>query len=260
MRITDRQWNRYISVLRELNNKAAEDMIRFMTDRNILKMGNTYVLSTQERNALIDFAYALATKYGEGAAAAAAEMYDAVAMASKANVPPAEPAPTATYAEVAKAVNGTLKENPEIVPSAVGRLVKSAGVDTTIQNAIRDRAYYAWIPRGDTCAFCIMLASRGWQPASMSDLEDGHAKHIHANCDCTYMVRFGGNLMVEGYDPSEYLSMYNNADGTRWQDKLNSMRRDFYAENKDKINAQKRSAYAKRVERNASAAEETNIT
>ena len=260
MRITDKQWNRYISVLRELNNKAAEDMIRFMTNRNILKMGNMYVLSEQERKALIDYAYALATKYGEGAAAAAAEMYDAIALASKAKVPPAEPARTATYGEVAKAVNGTLKQNPEIVPSAVSRLVKTAGVDTTINNAIRDRAYYAWIPRGDTCAFCIMLASRGWQPASPSELEGDHAKHIHANCDCTYAVRFGSNLMVEGYDPSEYLDMYQGADGTRWQDKLNSMRRDFYAENKDKINAQKRSAYAKRVERNASAAEETNIT
>ena len=259
MRITDKQWNRYISVLRELNNKAAEDMIKFMDNLGVVPIGSTFVLSEQDRKALIDYAYALATKYGEGAAAAAAEMYDAVALASKANVPPAVPAKTASYAEVAKAVNGTLKQGPEIVPSAVGRLVKTAGVDTTINNAIRDRAYYAWVPRGDTCAFCIMLASRGWQPASPADL-DGHAKHIHANCDCTYVVRFGDNLMVEGYDPQEYLSMYNNADGTRWQDKLNSMRREFYAENSEKINAQKRSAYAKRVERNASAAEEANIT
>lgn len=260
MRITDKQWNRYISVLRELNNKAAEDMIRFMSDHDILKMGNDYVLSKQERKALIDYAYALATKYGEGAAAAATEMYDAIAVASKANVPPAVPANTATYDEVAKAVNGTLKQNPEIVPSAVSRLVKTAGVDTTINNAIRDGAYWAWVPRGDTCAFCIMLASNGWQKASAKALKNGHAEHIHANCDCTYVVRFGNDLFVEGYDPQQYLDMYQNADGTRWQDKLNSMRRDFYAENKDKINAQKRSAYAKRIERNASAAEEKNIT
>lgn len=260
MRITDKQWNRYISVLRELNNKAAEDMIRYMTERDITKVGSTYVLSQQERKALIDYAYALATKYGEGAAAAAAEMYDAIATASKAKVPPAEPAQTATYEEVAIAVNGTLKQNPEIVPSAVGRLVKTAGVDTTVNNAIRDRAYFAWVPRGETCAFCLMLASNGWQPASKKALKNGHAEHIHANCDCTYVVRFGNNLEVEGYDPDEYLAMYNNADGTRWQDKLNSMRRDFYAENTEKINAQKRSAYAKRIERNAPAAEETNIT
>lgn len=260
MIITSRQWNRYIAVLRELNNKAAEDMIKFMTSHNIARVGSDYILSAQERKTLIDYAYALATKYGEGAVAAAAEMYDAIALASKANVPPAVPANTATYTEVAKAVNGTLKQNPEIVPSAVGRLVKMAGVDTTINNAIRDGAYWAWVPRGDTCAFCIMLASNGWQPASKSALEGGHAKHIHANCDCTYVVRFGNNLSVEGYNPDKYLDIYNNAEGTRWQDKLNSMRREFYAENSDKINAQKRSAYEKRKEREASAAEETNIT
>lgn len=260
MKITDRQWNRYISVLRELNNKAAEDMIKFMTSHNITKVGNAYVLSKQERKTLIDYAYALATKYGEGAAAAAAEMYDAIAMASKANVPPAVPAPTATYDEVAKAVNGTLKQSPDIVPGAISRLVKTAGVDTTMQNALRDGAYWAWVPRGDTCAFCIMLASNGWQRASAKALKNGHAEHIHANCDCTYVVRFGDNLSVEGYDPQQYLDMYNDADGTKWQDKLNSMRRDFYAENSEKINAQKRSAYAKRVERESSAAEETNIT
>jgi hypothetical protein len=260
MKITDRQWNRYISVLRELNNKAAEDMIKFMTSHNITKVGNAYVLSKQERKTLIDYAYALATKYGEGAAAAAAEMYDAIAMASKANVPPAVPAPTATYDEVAKAVNGTLKQSPDIVPGAVSRLVKTAGVDTTMQNALRDGAYWAWVPRGETCSFCIMLASNGWQKASKKALKNGHAEHIHANCDCTYVVRFGDNLFVEGYDPQQYLNMYNSADGVGWEEKLNTMRRDFYAENKDKINAQKRSAYAKRMERNAPDAEETNIT
>ena len=260
MIITDRQWNRYISVLRELNNKAAEDMIKYMKTLDVSKQGSEYLISAPSRRALIDYAYMIATKYGEGAAAATATFYDEIALASEVLVPPAVPANTATYEEVARAVNGTLKQNPEIVPAAIGRLVKTAGVDTTINNAIRDRAYYAWIPRGDTCAFCIMLASRGWQPAGPGDLEDGHAKHIHANCDCTYVVRFGDNLMVEGYDPNEYLSMYNNAEGTRWQDKLNSMRRDFYAENKERINEQKRSAYAKRKERDASAAEETNIT
>ena len=232
MKITAKQWNRYISVLRELNNKAAEDMIKYMASHDIAKIGDTFVLSEVERKALTDYAFGIATKYGEGASAAAAEMYDAIAVASKAKVPPAVPAPTATYGEVAKTVNGTLKQSPEIVPGAVGRLVKTAGVDTTMQNAIRDGAYWAWVPQGDTCAFCIMLASRGWQRASAKALKNGHAEHIHANCDCTYVVRFGDNLFVEGYDPQQYLDMYQNADGTRWQDKLNSMRRQFYAENK----------------------------
>lgn len=232
MRITDSQWNRYISVLRELNNKAAEDMIKYMAARGFAKVDGDFVLSAAERNDMIAYAYGLATKYGEGATAAASEMYDAIAVASKAKVPPAVPAPTATYAETAKAVNGTLKQGPDLVPSAVGRLVKTAGVDTTVQNAIRDGAYFAWVPRGDTCAFCIMLASNGWQKASKKALKNGHAEHIHANCDCTYVVRFGDDLFVEGYDPQQYLDMYNNAQGDTWQQKLNTMRRQFYAQNK----------------------------
>lgn len=259
MIITDKAWNRYISVLRELNNKAAEEMIRFMTDKGWTTMDGKYVLTSAERRELIEYAYGLATKYGEGAAAAACEMYDAVAVAQKAKVKPAVPAKTATLPETGKAVNGTLKQGPDLVPSAVGRLVKMAGVDTTMQNALRDGAYWAWVPRGDTCAFCIMLASNGWQRASKKAIKDGHAEHIHANCDCTYAISFNGPGIVEGYNPDEYYDMYQGADGTKWQDKLNSMRRDFYQENKDEINAQKRSAYAKRVERNSSAAEEINI-
>lgn len=260
MIIKDKTWNRYISVLRELNNKAAEDMIQFIAKMGLAQVGADYVLTSAERDALIEYAYAVSTKYGEGAAAAACDMYDAVAILSKAAVPSAVPAATASYGEVAKAVNGTLKDSVSVVPGAVGRLVKMAGVDTTMQNALRDGAQWAWIPRGDTCAFCITLASRGWQRASKKAIKDGHAEHIHSNCDCTYAIRFGDNLDVEGYDPDAYADMYYGADGATPQDKINSMRREMYQENKDEINAQKRSAYEKRQERNSSAAEEANIT
>lgn len=260
MIIKDKTWNRYISVLRELNNKAAEDMIRFMQTLDADLYGTEWLMSEASRKALIEYAYAVALKYGEGAAAAACEMYDAVAILSGASVPAAVPAPTATYSEVAKTVNGTLRDSPQVVPGTIGRLVKMTGVDTTMQNAIRDGAEWAWVPQGDTCAFCIMLASNGWQKASKKALKNGHAEHIHSNCDCTYAIRFNNNMNIEGYEPDAYLQMYENADGNRWQDKLNSMRREFYAENSEEINAQKRSAYEKRKEREASTAEETNIT
>ena len=128
-----------------------------------------------------------------------------------------------------------------------------------MQNAIRDGAYWAWIPSGDTCAFCITLASRGWQKASKSALKDGHAEHVHANCDCTYAVRFDDNLDVEGYEPQDYLDMYYDADGDSPQERINALRRKFYNENKEIINEQKRSAYAKKIERESSAAEELNV-
>lgn len=52
-----------------------------------------------------------------------------------------------------------------------------------------------------------------------------------ANCDCMYAVRFNSNTFVEGYQPNKYLKMYNSADpGGSPKDKINAMRRLFYAE------------------------------
>lgn len=258
-RITSRAWKNYIGVLRRVSDRASREMLAMVT-----KLSNQYnegIITLEEyENAAIDYAYALAQKYGEAAGAAACEMYDAIAELQGANVPPAVPAETATMAETAKVVKGTMKTgNVNIVADATGRLVKLVGVDTMQQNALRDGAEWAWIPSGDTCAFCLTLASRGWQRASKNALRNGHAEHVHANCDCTYAVRFSDNLDVEGYDPERYLDMYENADGSTPQARINALRREFYAENKEIINEQKRSAYAKRMERNSSAAEEINV-
>lgn len=251
MTISRKVWQRYIDGLRKVNDEAVRLAWRYLETHDVLTQEGT--------NALIEYCYGLATKYGEAAAELACEMYDALAAVTGATVPPAIPAATATMQETAKAVVGTLKTgNNEIVSSAVGRIVKMAGVDTTMQNALRDGAEWAWIPVGDTCAFCITLASRGWQRASKKALKDGHAEHIHANCDCTYAIRFD-NSEVEGYDPREYAELYYGADGSKPQDRINSMRREFYARNKEVINEQKRDAYAKRQERNSSAAEEMNV-
>ena len=257
MIITHDQWREYIDVLRNISDTAADEMADFVNELKI----NTNLSNDQKRNALIDYAYGLATKYGEASAAVSAEMYDAVAIIQGAAVPPAVPAETATISEAAKTVNGILKQsdNVDMLSAGVGRLVKTAGVDTTIYNALRDGAEWAWVPQGDTCAFCITLASRGWQRASKNALKNGHAEHIHANCDCTYAVRFDGKSDVAGYDPDNYYLMYKNAADGSPTDKVNAMRREAYAKNKKEINAQKRSAYQKRKELNSSEAEEIDV-
>lgn len=253
MTINARAWSNYIWRMRKVNSEATELIRRYLQTRGIPE-------TEEATNALIDYAYSVSTTFGEAAAELAAQMYDNIATAAGARVDSAIPAPTPTVSEVARTVVGTAKlGNEEILSAAVGRLVKQTGVDTTMRNALRDGAEWAWIPHGDTCAYCIMLASRGWQRASENAIKDGHAEHIHANCDCTYAVRFDKRTTVEGYNPREYYEMYRNADGRTPQQKLNSMRRDFYAENSEEINAQKRSAYEKRRERESSAAEETVV-
>lgn len=226
-KISRREWLRYIERLRKLNDKAADSVKEYVN-----KNGGT---ANVDRQSLIDYAYGVATKYGEGAATLSAEMYDAVAMLEGKNIKNAVPADTPSYSDVAKTVNGILKQsdNEEMLSSGVGRLVKRTGVDTVVNNALRDGAEWAWIPVGDTCAFCIMLASQGWVRASRKAIKNGHAEHIHANCDCTYAVRFDSNLEVEGYNPDEYRKIYYGAEGRTGNEKLNSIRRMLYAQNKN---------------------------
>ena len=234
--ISREEWNKYIATLRKVNEKAAFEIVSFMRN-NLLHDPTSNAVETLtdiQRKELIDYAYAIVTKYGEATAALSAEMYDAVAILEGAYLAPAELAPLATYGDVAKAVNGTLlqSQNVEEIASAAVRWVKMAGADTTLQNAVRDKAEFAWIPRGETCAFCLTLASRGWQTASKKILKDGHAEHIHSNCDCQYTVRHNDRMTVEGYDPDKYLSMYRHAEGRTPTDKINSMRRAAYAADK----------------------------
>ena len=270
-------WVKYKDLLAKISNEAANEFrdAVFKADGFFGGVG----LGKIERNALIDFAYALVTKYSEASSAAACVFYDELAALSGVVLPPAIPAEPANYGTVAKAVSFT--DNEEMLGSAVGRLVKQAGQDTTLQNALRDGAEFAWIPSGDTCAFCITLASRGWQTASKGAIKNGHAEHIHGNCDCAYAVRFNSKTNYAGYDPAKYEAMYKSAstdgagDMTRhynaktgeWVErprsestaKINAIRREIYKQNADEINAQKRDAYAKQKERESSESEETDI-
>jgi len=231
--ISAKSWDRYIDALRKLNTKA--------TNRMLAKINEVGTDDREALEELIRYAYGIATRYGEGASALSAEMYDALAELSGKIVPPAVPAPTASYGDVAKAVYGTdlQSKNPQVMADSIGRLVKMAGVDTMQQNALRDGAEWAWIPRGDTCAFCIMLASNGWQRASKKAIKNGHAMHIHANCDCAYAIRFNSDVDVEGYNNGkEYRDMYYGAEGSTPEERVNSIRRRFYAENKGLVGAE----------------------
>lgn len=253
MRISQRAWTQYINALRKINDRAYKAMKDYL-DINGLPT------EKWEEDALIDVATAVARKYGEASAAVSAEFYDKIGRMAGRILPAALPADDPTVHEVAKAVIGTAKTgNPDIVAGSVSRLVKQQGVDTTMHNAIRDGAEWAWVPHGETCAFCITLASRGWQRASRAALRGDHAEHIHANCDCTYAIRFDERSTVAGYDPEKYLEMYNDAEGRNSTDKINAMRRELYAENREKILQQKADAYEKRKELNSSAAEEMDI-
>lgn len=246
MQITEKFWDKYAKAQSKLCSTAKEKMAE-----QIAKYG------LDDRKKLIESAYAIATKYGEGSSALACQMYDTVAEASGVYVDSAIPAEGYTYSEVAKAINGSINTGSEaIVSSCVATIVKTAGADTILENVQRDEknkkvtVQFAWVPRGgETCAFCIALASKGWQTihgASALDENTGHAEHIHDNCDCTYMVRFSDDTDLAGYDPGYYQSIYNSAKGKTSAEKIRYIERQHYEEIKDERNAKRRAEYALR--------------
>lgn len=223
------EYSKYASTQEKIR-KTASDMMQKWVDKN----------GVEDRQKAIQFAKALSDKYGEAAASYACDMYDAIALSQNAKVPPAVPADTASWEEVGKAINGSLKQSIDgnLISGVVERLVKQAGEDTMLHNAARDRAEFAWIPDGGACAFCIMLASRGWQRAS-KDLLISHAEHIHANCGCEFAIRFDKNSGVKGYNPDALKKMYDEAaPGKSSYAKMKALRKDIEREASTKSNSE----------------------
>lgn len=231
------EWHRYFQRLSQIEGKAAAEMLaaiqkqRFKNDAQMTA-----------------YCSALINKYGGATSALACEMYDEIAELQGVTTPPAEPAAVMSPQEIAQNIREAARRSEILIPPEVGRMVKQASADTMLQNARRDRAQMAFIPNGDTCAFCRVLGSRGWEDASGVSAGK-HAAHVHAHCDCAYMVRFVSSGGVEGYDPQKYLDEYYAADGSTGRERINAMRRADYESNKKTILAQKRAAYAARQER-----------
>ena len=235
MKVSSSAWKSYVDRLSKIDHTAAEKVASWYRNH-----------PDADINELVNITYYYCDHYGSAAAELACEMYEEMADASGKVIKAAEPAMTSTRREIYSAIQGALlrTQNPDAIGAIAGRKVKTVGLDTLINNSLRDGAEFAWIPSGDTCAFCIMLASNGWQRASKKALKNGHASHVHNNCDCTYAIRFDEKTEVEGYDPDYYKALYDNAEGKSWREKVNSMRRNQYVLNRDSINRQKRLAYA----------------
>ena len=240
MVISSKQLKKYQKAMAGLSAKATSEMNRWIVAR-----GGYQMIQFEDA---IAYAYALSTKYGEASAALSALMYDSIADLSGAAVPPAVVAKTATVEEISKAIYGasSFSQNDDYISGIVGRLVKQAGADTTLQNARRDGAEFAWIGTGDSCAFCELLSANGWQYASAKTIKGNHAEHIHAHCDCQFMIRFDHDTEVEGYHPDP--DLYYETEGDSMEEKANTLRRQRYDKEKDEINEQKRIAYTKRTE------------
>lgn len=171
------------------------------------------------RDALLEFMPMLAQEYGDAAAAAAAEWYEAQRAAQVAGRYAAVLGETVPDAQVQGSVRyaaGHLfgddpAQTLEVLSGALQRFVLYGSRDTIARNAGRDpaRPRFARVPTGaKTCAWCTMLASRGF--VYMTRETAGMARdHYHDDCDCQVVADFSKDAAhIEGYDPDGMYDMY----------------------------------------------------
>ena len=173
------------------------------------------------RNVLLEAVPVLVRKYGDGAAAAAADWY--LQMRAK-DVPGAvdfpivlgDPVPDGAVRDnVRYAAKFLFGGDPAMtvgaLHGAIGRHVKYAEMSTLWQLGVKDTVTvrYALVPRPPmTCSWCSFLSSRGWVYTSEAK---GFASQ-HSNCDCSVVPSWDAeNAHIDGYDPESAYRMYKAA-------------------------------------------------
>lgn len=154
-------------------------------------------------------------KYGDMAAAIAADLYDewraTVREAGKYRALMADIADVSKVEASTRYAVGGLYRDPMDTASVLALLQSDVaerhalnqGRETIALNVQQDPAKPRWarVPVGVTCKWCLMLGSRGFKPGLGYRSEMTAAAGSHGNCDCIVVPEFATGDLVESYDP-----------------------------------------------------------
>lgn len=176
----------------------------------------------QKRDALGDVFAELCRQYGDAVGVTASDFYALIRSQSsetstyKPVLAPNVPAEQVRAAYSYSAKQLYTKQPDKIIKSLNGRLrryVEYTARETVHVNASRDRArtFWARVPSGGkTCAWCLMLASRGWVYAT-EQTAGGVGNEFHNDDRCMIIPSFDDSPELEGYDPDAMYEKYNQA-------------------------------------------------
>ena len=198
-----------------LTTAAQDDLATFFRSLDL-------TLPEAARDELIEFLPRLTQLYGDAAAAAAAEWFEGLragAVGTPYEAVLADPVDDAQVSQTVRYAAGHLfTSTPDqaltVLSSATQRYVAYMSRATVARNAAHDPARPRWarVPQGPhTCAFCTMLAARGFVYHS-EDKAGGDAHRFHDDCHCQIVPEWGrGPAHIEGYDPDAMHAMYEQA-------------------------------------------------
>lgn len=175
------------------------------------------------RIALIDeLIPAVASQYSEQIAMAAAKWYEEVRADALPDVDDGFEASLAqTYSKkaIVEEIHDHILSNrnkfDEAIVDAMDRWIKIPGRATIAENCKRDpkKPRYALVPQGKTCAFCTMLAGRGFVYKS-----EKTAHKMHNHCDCVACPEWNANPnKIRGYDPDALSDEWDKAKEIVWE-------------------------------------------
>ena len=205
--------------------------------------------TAKARNAIIEYAMAVMSGYGTALGLSASDFFTSVSGLASVGVANIIEGASAQYLKatviepgaLAKATGLLAKWRPEVdrlARYAVGLLavgstalaVKAVSEKMELmlnepasevmrENALEHNVKWARVPSGaETCPFCTMLASRGFEYAS-ERTAGGDKYHgtdldrYHPGCDCAIVAGSPGDSMP-GYDPDKMYAQYLKARGT----------------------------------------------
>lgn len=207
---------------------AANRAIRKLSAAEVASLWATLDLQDVEATkvALLRIMPQIVFKYGDMAAAIAADLYEEwrAAAAAKAsyNALMANLAPLAKVEASTRYALGGLYRDPMDAASVlallqsdvVERHALNQGRETMALNVAQDPAKPRWarVPVGVTCKWCLMLGSRGFTPGVGYRSELTAAAGSHGNCDCVITPEWATGDLMDAYDPAAVYDQWKAAE------------------------------------------------
>lgn len=209
---TRQDLNRLSDAGRAAVRMAQDDLLAFLAG---VDLENVEAL----RDALHTVVPALVREYGDVAATAAAEWYEEIRSAQIGGsfaAQLADPFPEAgVHGGVGYALAASAPSDiPQRLLGSLQRYVLYSQRSTVARNAQHDpsRPRFARVPSGaKTCAWCSMLASRGfvYQSEASAGASSVMASDYHDDCDCQVAAEWDRDQHhIDGYDPDRLYEMY----------------------------------------------------